>query len=136
MTVYVLDASAAIAWYIPETFAAAARGWQRQLLRGEIRIVVPSLHYWEFGNVLRTFVMRHDLSREDAAEVYALHIDAPLEVHDPERATVLATALEFGSTVYDAVYIALAEALSAPLITAEKKTRGWVVKLGGLARLL
>jgi len=57
----VLDTSVAIAWYLPETFRSAARAWQSQLLDGRVRLVVPGLHYWEFGNVLRTYVMRSEL---------------------------------------------------------------------------
>ena len=43
---------------------------------------------------------------------------------------VLDTALEYDATVYDAVYISLALALDTCLLTAEKSTTPWVVKLG------
>jgi hypothetical protein len=43
---------------------------------------------------------------------------------------VLAAALEYGATVYDAVYIALGRSLDLPLLTAEHTTTPWVVKLG------
>ena len=126
----VLDTSVAIAWYLPETFRAAARVWQSRLLDGRVRLVVPGLHYWEFGNVLRTFVMRSELEVDLAEQIWALHLEAPLEVAEPERAEVLATALEYGATVYDAVYIALGRSLDLALLTAERTTTRWVVKLG------
>jgi predicted nucleic acid-binding protein len=126
----VLDTSVAIAWYLPETFRAAARVWQSRLLDGRVRLVVPGLHYWEFGNVLRTYVMRSELDVDLAEQIWALHLEAPLEVAEPERAEVLATALEHGATVYDAVYIALGRSLDLPLLTAERTTTPWVVKLG------
>ena len=126
----VLDTSVAIAWYLPETFRSAARAWQSQLLDGRVRLVVPGLHYWEFGNVLRTYVMRSELEADLAKQIWALHLEAPLEVAEPERAEVLATALEYGATVYDAVYIALGRSLDLPLLTAERTTTPWVVKLG------
>ena len=126
----VLDTSVAIAWYLPETFRAAARVWQSRLLDGRVRLVVPGLHYWEFGNVLRTFVMRSELEVDLAEQIWALHLEAPLEVAEPERAEVLATALEYGATVYDAVYIALGRSLDLALLTAERTTTPWVVKLG------
>jgi predicted nucleic acid-binding protein len=126
----VLDTSVAIAWYLPETFQAAARAWQSRLLDGRVRLVVPGLHYWEFGNVLRTYVMRAELGSDLAEQIWALHLEAPLEVAEPERADVLATALEYGATVYDAVYIALGRSLDLPLLTAERTTTPWVVKLG------
>ena len=126
----VLDTSVAIAWYLPETFRAAARVWQSRLLDGRVRLVVPGLHYWEFGNVLRTYVMRSELEVDLAEQIWGLHLEAPLEVVEPERAEVLATALEYGATVYDAVYIALGRSLDLPLLTAERTTTPWVVKLG------
>jgi predicted nucleic acid-binding protein len=126
----VLDTSVAIAWYLPETFRAAARAWQ-SLLDGRVRLVVPGLHYWEPGNALRNYVMRSELEGDLAEQIWALHLEAPLEVAEPERAEVLATALEYGATVYDAVYIALSRSLDLPLLTAERTTTPWVVKLGG-----
>jgi len=126
----VLDTSVAVAWYLPETFRAAARAWQSRLLDGRVRLVVPGLHYWELGNVLRNYVMRSELESDLAEQIWALHLEAPLEVVEPHRSDVLATALEYGATVYDAVYIALSRSLDLPLLTAERTTTPWVVKLG------
>jgi predicted nucleic acid-binding protein len=128
----VLDTSVAVAWYLPETFGASARAWQQRLLDAKVRRVVPSLHYWGFANVLRTYVWRGELDRSVAAEVYALHLDAPLVNAEPDRHEVLETALEYYATVDDAVCIALSRRLSAPLLTAERKTTPWVVRLGRL----
>jgi predicted nucleic acid-binding protein len=61
----VLDTSVAIAWYLPETFATAARSYQKQLLDGRVRFVVPSLHFWEMAKVLRTYVRRRELVLTD-----------------------------------------------------------------------
>ncbi|MEE8408098.1 MAG: type II toxin-antitoxin system VapC family toxin [Myxococcota bacterium] len=134
MTTYVLDASVAIAWYLPEEFAAAAREWQRKMLRGEATFLVPRLHYWEVCNVLRTYVRRGELEPALAHEVYELHLDAPLELTEPDSNTILQTALEFDATTYDAVYIQMARSLDAPLITAERTTTPWVVKMGDAVR--
>ena len=126
----VLDTSVAVAWYLPETFRTAARAWQSRLLDGRVRLVVPGLHYWEFGNLLRTYVMRSELESDLAEQIWSLHLEAPLEVAEPERADVLATAFEYGATVYDAVYVALSRSLDLPRLTAERTTTPWVVKLG------
>jgi len=134
MSLHVLDASTALAWYLPEDFQLAARRWQRDLLSSRVRFVVPSLHFWEVGNVLRTYVRRREIERTTAEEVYALHLDAPLELAEPDRGVVLQTALDYEATAYDAVYIALSLSLNAPLVTAERTTTPWVVKLGELVR--
>ena len=132
MKTYVLDTSVAVAWYLPERFSEAARNWQGLLLENRARLLVPSLHFWELGNVLRTYVRRGELDAALAQEVYTLHLDAPLEVVEPERHEVLATALELDATMYDAVFIALARRQGVPLLTAERKTTPWVVRLGRL----
>ncbi|RMH55922.1 MAG: PIN domain-containing protein [Candidatus Hydrogenedentota bacterium] len=126
----ILDASVAIAWYLPERFSMAAREWRKRFLDQRVRFIVPELHYWEIGNVLRTYVRRGELDRELALEIYDTHLAAPLEVIAPNRETVLSTAMEYGATVYDSVYISLALKLDVPLLTAERTTTPWVVKLG------
>lgn len=129
MKTLVLDTSVAVAWYLPETFAPAARRWRDRLLAGDVQMLVPSLHYWEMANLLRTYVKRAELEPSLAREVYELHLDAPLESVEPERSRVLEVALEYDATAYDAVYIALTLLHDAPLLTAERTTTPWVVRL-------
>ncbi|HCL29208.1 MAG TPA: PIN domain nuclease [Candidatus Latescibacteria bacterium] len=108
MNGFVLDTSVAIAWYLPETFTPAARVWQQKLLASQVELVVPGLHYWEFANVMRTYVRRGELAEDLAHEAYAAHLEAPLTTVEPGRSGILACALEYDATVYDAVYIRLA----------------------------
>ena len=130
MKTLVLDTSVAIAWYLPEAFSTEARRWRERLMEGDVAFVVPGLHYWEVANVLRTYVTRGEIEAELATEIYQLHLDARLAVQDPDRAEVLSAALRFGATAYDAVFIALALGSSLPLLTAERTTTPWVVKMG------
>ena len=126
----VLDTSVAAAWDLDETGCAAARKWQAECLAGRIDVLVPSLHFLEFANVLRTYVRRRELTAAQAEAIYELHLDAPLTVAEPERASLLRTALEYDVTAYDAAYIQLALASDAVLVTAERATTPWVRKLG------
>lgn len=80
--------------------------------------------------MLRTDVRRRELEPDLAAEIYDLHLDAPLEIAEPDRKHTLARALEYDATVYDAVYIELSLSLDARLVTAEKSTTPWVKRLG------
>jgi predicted nucleic acid-binding protein len=129
----VIDTSVAIAWYANEKFSKPAREWQDRLLSGRLHAMVPPLHYVEFANALRAYVLRREMDRRLAEDVYALHLDAPLDAVEPPRAAVLATALEFSATAYDAAFISLAMTCDCPLVTAERSTAPWVVKLGQLA---
>jgi predicted nucleic acid-binding protein len=133
MTNRVLDTSVAIAWYLPEEFTLAARRWQKMMLDGRTVLHVPSLHYWEFANVLRTYVKRVELEPDTAMEIYALHVDAPLVLAEPDRSSILEIALRYDATVYEAVYLALSLELDEPLLTAERSSTPWVRKLGKLA---
>lgn len=128
----IIDTSVAVAWYLTESFSSPAREWQQKILLGQVHAMVPSLHYLEFANVLRTYVRRREIQRDLAEEIYMLHLDAPLDVVEPHRASVLATAFEFDTSVYDAAYIQLARTYECPLVTAERTTTPWVVKLGKL----
>jgi predicted nucleic acid-binding protein len=134
VTSLVLDTSVAAAWYLPEEFAREARAWRDRLLAGSVRLVVPSFHYWELANVLRTYARRHEIPTDLAREIYSLHLDAPLDVAEPDRSEVLAAALEYDATAYDAVYISLALELDLPLLTAERTTTPWVVRLADRVR--
>lgn len=130
MSTVVLDTSVAAAWYLPEKFAAAARTWQQQMLRGATTFVVPRLHHWEMANLLRSYVQRGEIERELAIDIYSLHLEAPLVLREPDAGAVLQTALDYQATAYDAVYIALSIGLDLPILTAERSTRPWIVKLG------
>ena len=130
MNARVVDTSVTLAWYLQEEFSPAARTWQERLLNRKVRLLVPSLHYWEFANALRTLAIRQEIEENTAHEIFDLHLDAPLEIAEPDRREVLKIAFEYGATIYDAVFIALAEAHGVPLVTAERTTTRWVTKLG------
>ncbi len=129
MNLFVVDTSVTLAWYLSEEFSPSARSWQDRLLNGKARLLVPSLHYWEFENALRTLVARRVIDPGAALDIVDLHLDAPLEVAEPDRREVFRLALEYEATVYDAVFIGLALARDVPLVTAERTTTRWVTKL-------
>lgn len=97
-TTMVLDTSVAIAWYLPEVFTEQARSWRRSMLDGRVAFTVPSLHYWEVANVLRTYVRRGELEAALAREIFDLHLDAPITINEPDRSGVLETALDLDAT--------------------------------------
>jgi predicted nucleic acid-binding protein len=136
MSSFILDTSVAMAWYLPEAFADAARSWQARLLEERVHFVIPTLHYWEFANVLRSHVRSRTLDVKLADDIWALHLDAPLQVVEPPTESVLTLALDYEATAYDAVYIALAIHLDVPMLTAERSSTPWVKKLGKRAQIL
>lgn len=130
MSSFVLDTSVAVAWYVPEVFADAARRWQTRMLEERVHFVVPTLHYWEFANVLRTQLRSRTIDAALAHDIWSLHLEAPLQIVEPPTESVLSYALEYEATAYDAVYIALAMHLDVPILTAERSSTPWVRKIG------
>ena len=81
----------------------------------------PHLLDIEVTQVLRRYVARGQLDPAAAALAVADLIDFPMRryAHDPLLSRVW--DLRDNMTAYDAVYVALAEALDAPLITRDRR---------------
>jgi predicted nucleic acid-binding protein len=119
VTRFVVDASVAVKWLVPEAYSSEAR----TLLRADSALLAPDLIRAEVGNVLWKRWRRGEL---DAAEVDTALADFrrfPLEVHSSELLLESAwgIARETGLTVYDSLYVALAVAEMAQLVTADRR---------------
>jgi predicted nucleic acid-binding protein len=82
----------------------------------------PHLIDAEVGNVLRRHVLRGDLAATDAEAL--LHLSGPLIDHRHQMTGALAGAawsLRQNASFYDALYAALAAALTLPLLTADAR---------------
>jgi predicted nucleic acid-binding protein len=88
------------------------------------------------ANVLRTYVSRGELEDDLALEIYETHLQAGLRVVELPLDKILQVAFDYRSTTYDAAFISLAVVHQVPLLTAERSTTPWVVKLGDLAETL
>lgn len=119
MSTVVVDASVALKWTVTEPGSDAANA----LLAGGALLVAPEHLLGEVGNGLRKRVAQRVLSREDAVEALAAVSDLGIEfVSGAERwARTLADALAWSVTTYDALYVALAVDLGAPLVTADRR---------------
>ncbi|HEY5362093.1 MAG TPA: PIN domain-containing protein [Streptosporangiaceae bacterium] len=114
----VIDASGLVIATLGRSPAAAAL---RRRLASEV-CHAPHLIDAEVGNVLRRHVLRGELAAADAEAL--LHASAPLVDHRHEMTGALATAawaLRSNVTFYDGLYVALAVALTAPLLTADER---------------
>jgi predicted nucleic acid-binding protein len=118
----VLDTSVIIKWYRQgEVLADQALILRDAYLRGQIPVTVPDLVAYELANVLR---FKTDLSAEQVCAGVQSLFDLDLEWVAPSaeaigRAVEIARAHD--TTVYDAVFVALAESLGTTLITADAR---------------
>ena len=119
MSGYVVDASVAIKWFIPEIHSDAAL----QAKRLRQRLHVPAFMTMELGNVIAKKIRRGELTREDGRSILKELRHLPLQRHADERLFPAAyeLALDTQQSLYDCLYLALAEAVDGRLITADRK---------------
>jgi predicted nucleic acid-binding protein len=111
----IVDASVAVKWFVDESDSAIAARLLKQPLSA------PDLLLPECANVLWKKVVRAELSL-DEAEVIALALEAAAIALHPTRAHLAKAtriACELGCPAYDCFYLALAQELQQPLVTAD-----------------
>ena len=119
----VLDASLTLSWYFEDERTPAVDAVLDQVVASGA--VVPSLWRIEVANGFQTAIRRKRID-EDFRDRALHHLGLlPIAV-DPETDTYVWTATlhladRFGLTVYDAVYLELAQRRSLPLATLDKE---------------
>ena len=114
--IIVVDASVAAMWYLPQTFSGKAIG----LLGSGHDLVAPELMRLEVGSALLRAMRRKELTREESVEVIVSLLPEAVRfmpASNEQDAASLKLAIEHGGSIYDAVYIALARSLDAPIAT-------------------
>jgi predicted nucleic acid-binding protein len=114
----VIDASVAIKWVIEEEGSAAAR----QLLAEEI-LVAPDLLFIECANVLWANARRNRISPAEARVAMRAIEGVPLRAVPAHlhASAAQAIAFELDQSAYDSLYLAVALAERAMLVTADER---------------
>jgi predicted nucleic acid-binding protein len=100
--------------------ALGGRGEARDaLLAGPVQ--VPHIVDAEVANALRGRVIRGAASPDDAAALLGAWIRFAARRHDARPLLPRVWALRHVLTAYDATYVALAESLGWPLVTADRR---------------
>jgi len=120
--VLVLDTSVFIKWYRQhEEYAAEALLIRDAYLAGEILLVEPDVAVYEFANVMRYM---DELTTEQVQLAVESLLALPIRWLKPDAGLMqrtVAIAREHDATVYDAVFAAMAEQLSASYVTADMR---------------
>jgi predicted nucleic acid-binding protein len=123
---FVVDASVGAKWASPELIeplADRANQFLRDYMAGAAEIVVPDLFWLEIGNVLWKAARRGTLTHALAQRALEVMINRAFPTL-PSRAVLpeaLTIAIDFGRTVYDSTYVALAVATGSQLLTADER---------------
>ena len=117
----IVDASIVVKWFVPERDYEIALKIRDAHIKGEVAIQAPSLLLYEVINALR-FHKVYKLSYEVLVRVSdALKATGILE--EPSREAWeygIKTSLEKGISLYDSIYVGMAKAANATLITSDK----------------
>ena len=114
----VLDASAIVELLLDTT---AGRRVAILIDDPALAIHVPHLADVETISVLRWFAREHVIEDDEADSAIADLLALDLQRHSHEGLLERAWAMRQNVTAYDAVYIALAEALDATLVTCDRR---------------
>jgi predicted nucleic acid-binding protein len=120
----VIDASAGIKLFLREPLSEQAVALFAHLASDPpAHFYVPDLFFVECANILWKYVRRFGYPPEDGAE--AMRALQRLRLSSVSTAELIGDAfrlsLEHGLTAYDACYLALAQRLRLPLITADER---------------
>jgi len=114
----IVDASVAVKWFVPEDLENEA-----DALAGRPDLCAPDLVFSEVGNALWGRAARGLMTHTEADRgVEALEAMDLMIVESPPLARrALAIACALNHPIYDCVYLACAERLGAPLVTADNR---------------
>ncbi|MFQ5745180.1 MAG: type II toxin-antitoxin system VapC family toxin [Acidobacteriota bacterium] len=113
-----VDASALIKYLLR---GASRLSIEQNIRRGEVDLHVPALCDVEVMSALRRGLLGGRLSLDRAGLALQALIDLPLTRHGHQTLLARILGLRQNFSVYDATYVALAEALSATLLTADSR---------------
>ncbi len=119
MSVFVVDSSVVVKWFVPEVYEAEAL----RVRDGGTPMHAPNFLDVEVGNILWKKILRGELARAAADDILAQLPRQAITRHD--SAGLLNEAFEIACrtkrTVYDCLYLALAVQLGGQMVTADDK---------------
>jgi predicted nucleic acid-binding protein len=124
MDVVVVDASVSLAWVMPdEGLAAEAEALMSAVGRQEVRLVAPSLWAYEVTRGIHRAARRGRTDRASAWRALERVFQTKVSLYSPGKLIRRAWWLAFPGKInlYDACYLALAQAKGCHCLTADRK---------------
>lgn len=119
----ILDSSVIAKWFFPEEDSDMALHIKEKFVDGELSIAIPILLYYEVNNILKTASKLVHINTQDTLKVYQSFLNLNFIAYSTTKLMVntLEIAMKYDISSYDASYLALAEHLQIPFITADQK---------------
>jgi predicted nucleic acid-binding protein len=119
LTRLVVDASVVVKWFLPEVLADAAL----RIAEGEHVFLAPELLGAEFISALWKKSRRGEIEAGTAVRMLDdfSRVAIAFHPHTPLLPTAFAIAAAAGHSVYDCLYLALAEREDCPVVTADRR---------------
>jgi predicted nucleic acid-binding protein len=119
VTVFVVDASLIVKWFVPEIHSDAARKW----LHASHDYLAPDLLFPEACNAIWKKVRRGELTPRDGQNLVKDLSAVAVEAVSMRSliADAFALAAAAGLTVYDATYLTLAVRLETQVVTGDER---------------
>ena len=130
MALLVTDTSVILKWYKEEIYSEIAVKIKDKFVEGVHEIVVPDLILYELANAMRYDKgFDDDLIKQSIRQLVDLEIDITIPAEGLISESV-DYARKYDISIYDAVYVALANQLDAMFVTADKKLFDKIKGLG------
>ena len=119
MNEFVIDASVAVKWFLPEIYSEAAG----KILKSKQKLLAPELIWAEVGNTLWKKILRQEITIEESSRILQDFLRFPLQIYGSKFLLDTAWGLAVGCriSVYDGLYLALAVGRGCFLVTADRK---------------
>lgn len=119
MTRYVVDASVAIKWFVPENYSEYAD----HLLNNNYNLLAPALLIAEVCNILWKKIRLGQISLAEGQQALAEFQATNLQIFElePLLQNAFNLANQTGRTAYDCFYLALAIQQQCQMVTADEK---------------
>jgi len=133
----IVDASVLLNAFFPDEAQPQAQALLRQHASGRMRLKAPELLLYEVSNAVWQAERRGRIAEAQAAEI--LHTAAALNIDllPLEWGEMLPMARRFERSAYEAAYLTLAERLTEPFVTGDKRLYNavhpnldWVIWIG------
>jgi predicted nucleic acid-binding protein len=119
LSLYVIDASVAAKWFLPEQLSEAAI----PLRKKEHELYVPGFFFLEMHNLLLKRIRRKEISNHTADLIRKDLRQHPFLIHSDRTLQDIAypIAHKSGCSFYDGLYLALAIHLGSKMVTADRR---------------